>query len=342
MSEHEHTSIKSFRENDCVNGCYIISDIHLGTTSTGKPYLSAKLKDNSGSINMKVWDYSGEINAEYNGTIVSIIGMVKSYRDANELHVECLCPAKVDDYISDLPDIVPTAPINCKKRWKYFQSMIESVNDYDYYTLLMSVFAEYANELYTIPAAKSVHHNFNHGLLMHVTDMVWIAEKIAEKYSYAVNRDLLITGVLLHDIGKIYEFDISFETGIVRDYSDSGNMLGHAILGIQVIHKIAEEKHLDSKKILLLEHIIASHHGLPEWGAAKEPIILEAMLVHIIDDLDSRVEIYRSAAQYTSVDSYTSFIPALSKKMYKDSEEYTLTRETDYSFLPDFEAIDVV
>lgn len=314
MSNSEHMSIKNFTENDRIGGCYIITDVHLCCTSVGKPFLSAKLMDNSGSISIKFWNYSGVISGDSNGSIVCAIGTVKSYRNSIELHAEFLELAEEFEYISELPDIVPSAPIDSENRWKYLLSMYYSIKDYTYSVLLGKVITKHAEALYTIPAAKGMHHAFRHGLLMHITDMAWVAEKLADKYSYAVDRDLLITGVLLHDLGKVWEFEVSAQTGIVQGYSTDGNLLGHAILGIQEINRIAESENLDRSKILLLEHIIASHHGIPEWGAAKEPITLEAMLVHIIDNLDSKVEIYREATRFTKVGGYSAYIPTLAKK----------------------------
>ena len=169
----------------------------------------------------------------------------------------------------------------------------------------------------TIPAAKSVHHGFLSGLLMHTLNMLRLADFLSAQYADTVNRSLLLTGTLLHDFAKEQEFTFS-ELGLVTDYSTKGQLLGHLVMGAQEVAAIAAELDLPEEKATLLEHLILSHHGQPEFGAAVLPQCAEAELLSLVDQIDSRMEIYREVLAPLKAGEFSQRIFALdNRRVYK-------------------------
>jgi len=167
----------------------------------------------------------------------------------------------------------------------------------------------------TIPAAKSVHHGFLSGLLMHTVNMLRMADYLAAQYADTVDRSLLLAGTLLHDFAKGEEFTRS-ELGLVTDYSVKGQLLGHLVLGAQEVAAVAREVGMPEEKSLLLQHMILSHHGEPEFGAAVRPMCAESELLSCIDLIDSRMEIYKESLAEVPIGAFSGRIFALEKKIY--------------------------
>lgn len=313
-----HTYIKNFTDNSAISGSYIINDIQLCTTRAGSQYLRATLRDASGSIGMVFWDYSGEITSESNGVIVDVVGMVGTYRDALQLCVEQLSPADLSTWdADDMAALVPSAPIDVTSYCTYLTNLIRSISTPDLHDICDYLLTSYWPSFCVIPAGKSVHHSFLHGLLMHTVDMAVVAETVAANNQRAVNRDLLIAGVLLHDLGKILEFETSPVTNLVTGYSKLGNLMGHSVLGAMVIAEAADEVGADPDLAMMLQHMVLSHHGDPASGAAKVPLIIEAEILHDLDMLDSRKQIYAESLTHVQPQEYSAYIPALERRIYQ-------------------------
>ena len=154
---------------------------------------------------------------------------------------------------------------------------------------------------------------------MHTVNMLRTADYLAELYCEVINRDLLLAGTLLHDIAKIREFLLS-SLGMVKDYSVEGQLLGHLVMGAQEIAEVAAELNIPQEKSVLLQHLVLSHHGEPEFGAAVRPMCAEAELLHLIDMMDSRMEIYAETLQTMPSGSFSDRIYALEKKIYKPQD----------------------
>jgi 3'-5' exoribonuclease len=171
------------------------------------------------------------------------------------------------------------------------------------------------NAFLRIPAAKSVHHGFLNGLLMHTANMRRVAEMLADIYQEVIDRSLLLTGTLLHDFAKEREFAFT-ELGVVADYSTAGQLLGHLVMGAEEVARVADELHVPAEKSMLPQHMILSHHGDPEFGAAVRPMCAESELLSLIDQIDSRMEIYREALADLTPGRFSQRIFALDKKIY--------------------------
>ena len=170
--------------------------------------------------------------------------------------------------------------------------------------------------LAAIPAAKSVHHAFLGGLLMHTANMMRIADFLAGMYPETIDRSLLLCGTLLHDMAKEREFVFS-QLGLATDYSVKGQLLGHLVMGAQEAAETAQRLGVPEEKSVLLQHLILSHHGEPEFGAAVRPVCAESELLSYIDMIDSRMEIYREVLGATPLGGFSDRVFALDgKKLY--------------------------
>lgn len=301
--------------SDEVEGFYILKAAYPKTTASGKPFLSATLSDRSGAIEIKVWDYTGPITAADEGKVVKIRGNVSEFRGTPQITVDRIRLAD-DNGQYDVSALVPVAPIDVDATMDELKSLIASIEDEDYRKVCQIFLEQHYDAWKNTPAAKSVHHGFLSGLLMHTTTMMKIAEFLAGLYGDIIDRSLLLAGTFLHDFGKQQEFTLS-QLGLVTDYSVKGQLLGHLVIGAQEVAKLAAEMGMSEDKSVLLQHMILSHHGEPEFGAAVKPICAESELLSQIDMIDSRMEIYRETLQDLRVGEVSNRIFALDKRVYK-------------------------
>lgn len=276
-----------------VEGFYLLRSAVSKVTASGKPFLSAVLADADGTIEAKVWDYSGPVGAANEGSIVKIRGSVSEYRGALQITIDRLRLATDEDAV-DVSALVSVAPIDRDASYQELVRLVASIADADYRAVCEELLCRHESALRTIPAAKSVHHSFLSGLLMHTLNMLRIADFLAAQYADTVDRSLLLAGTLLHDFGKEQEFSFS-PLGLVTDYSTRGQLLGHLVMGAQETAVVCAQLGIPEEKSVLLQHLLLSHHGQPEFGAAVLPQCAEAELLSLIDQIDSRMEIYRTA-----------------------------------------------
>lgn len=298
-----------------VEGFYVLKAAYPKTTANGKPFLSATLSDKTGAIEIKVWDYTGPIASADEGKVVKIRGNVGEYRGTPQITVDRIRLADENDQY-DVSALVPVAPIDVDATMDELKALIVSIEDEDYRKVCQIFLEQHYDAWKSIPAAKSVHHGFLSGLLMHTTTMLKIADFLAGLYGDIIDRSLLLAGTFLHDFGKHQEFTLS-QLGLVTDYSVKGQLLGHLVMGAQEVAKLAAVIGTPEDKTVLLQHMILSHHGEPEFGAAVKPICAESELLSQIDMIDSRMEIYRETLQDLQVGEVSNRIFALEKRVYK-------------------------
>lgn len=309
--------IRDLEPGNQIEGYYILRGAQIKTSANGRPFLSASLGDRSGAIEAKCWDYAGPIGAADEGKVLKIRGTVSEYRGALQLTIERLRLAEDADRY-DRSRLVPTAPIDIGEAYAEVERMVESIEDEDYRAVCREMLARRGQTLRTIPAAKSVHHGFIGGLLMHTCNMMRIANFLADLYSDTVDRSLLVAGTLLHDLSKAEEFGFS-ALGLVTDYSLKGQLLGHLVMGAREVAEVCDELGVSEERSVLLQHMLLSHHGQPEFGAAVLPQCAESELLYLIDSVDSRMEIYREAMDETPVGTFSKRIFALDKRIYHHS-----------------------
>ena len=300
---------------DRVEGFYIITDAVIKTSSSGKPFLSAKLNDCLGSIDMKCWDYyNAPVTERDNGRIVKIRGDVKEFKGASQLNATHIRLATDDDEF-DRDALIPAAPFDAADGLREVEDIVSSIEDPDYRAVCERMLKKHGKAFASIPAAKSIHHSFINGLLMHTLNMLRTANFLSDIYTDSVNRSLLLAGTLLHDFAKEAEFVVA-ETGLVTEYSVRGQLLGHPVMGAMEVADCARELNIPEDKSILLQHMILSHHGAPENGAAVNPVCAESELLGYIDLIDSRMEIYAEAFETLPRGTFSQRIFALDKKIY--------------------------
>ena len=300
---------------DEIEGFYILKTAQIKTSNSGKPFLAAVVADRSGAVDAKCWDYAGPLGAQDEGTVIKIRGTVTEYRGALQVILSRLRPAQDGDQYN-LGELVPVAPIDVDAGWRELLDMTDGLGDGDYRAVCRKVLERYGERFRSIPGGKSMHHSFVSGLLMHTLYMARIADQLAGVYPEVIDRDLLVAGTILHDVAKCDEF-VTSPLGLVTEYSTKGQLLGHLVMGAQAAAEAAKELGVPEEKSVLLQHMLLSHHGEPEFGAAVRPMCAEAELLSMIDLIDSRMEIYKETMEETELGTFSKRVFALDKKIYR-------------------------
>lgn len=308
--------IADWAVGDEIEGFYVLKTAQSKVSNTGRPFLAASLADRTGTIEMKVWDYSGPVGPADEGLVIKTKGSVSEFRGALQFIAARLRLAQEGDQY-DLGELVPVAPIDPEASYKEIEQLVDTITDPDYASLCRRMLEKYGKEFTSIPAGKSMHHSFLNGLLMHTLYMLRAADYLADLYRAVIDRGLLLTGTLLHDFAKCREFSIS-PLGLVSDYSTQGQLLGHLTMGAQWVAETAKELGIPEEKSMLLQHMILSHHGSPEFGAAVRPACAESELLSLIDLIDSRMEIYTEALEEVDPGQFTKRVLALdNRRLYR-------------------------
>ncbi len=316
-----HANIKDLKTNDSFTDFYFLKNYTLGNKKNGDAFFRVELSDNTGTCNGICWENpdSFDVNVKSIGTIVKVKGVMNEYNGSSQMRVFNIRNARPEDAeFYDTADIVACAPIDKDEYRQAVQSMINSIADDEFKQVAQTVYNEIEADFLTIPAGKSVHHSFRNGLLMHTTNMMKLALCIAEQYENIIDRDLLLTATFLHDVAKIQEFELS-NLELVSDYSCEGQLLGHLYMGAVKVREACLKLGIDEHKRLMLEHLILSHHGEPENGAVVTPKCAEAEALHIIDLLDSRLEIFAEEYEALEIGQFSQKKNwALDRKVYRN------------------------
>jgi len=313
----EHTYINIMNLNTSVRGYYLLQDAQTRTTKSNKDFLSVNLRDASGTIEGVQWDLTGVAGPVEAGTVAYVEGTVTEYNGRLQVtlqHIRKAYPCEEETAYS-VEQLVPVAPINVEATFDWIVAVIDDMEDEDYRVLCEQMVYQNEKAFKEIPAAKSVHHSFRSGLLMHTANMVELAMSVSDMYGVFINRDLLLAGTILHDLGKVREFKLS-PYGLVEDYTTEGTLLGHLQIGAMEIAKMARNVAVPQEKVMLLQHLILSHHGKPEFGAAVEPRCIEAEILACIDMIDSRAQIYTENIIKLNTGEFSPKIYSLGKRIY--------------------------
>ena len=301
-----------------VEGFCIIKNVELKTSSKGDSYLDFDLADKDGEINGKLWRYTKEEHGEYkNNDLVKIRGTISQYNGADQLRIERIRHTIEQDNVN-IEDFIPSVTFSSQDMYKELISVAEDFTDEDLKKIVMAIYEDNREALLYWPAAYKLHHALRGGLLMHTLSIVRLAEMVCEVYPF-IDKDLLLAGAMLHDISKLEEFVVN-ETGMAESYSVEGNLLGHLTMGAVKINKYAEKLGVPRKTAMLLEHMVLSHHGEPEFGAAVRPMFIEAELLSQLDLMDSRIFEMKEAVAGAQEGDFSGRVWALdNRKLYNHS-----------------------
>ncbi len=313
----EYKKIKDFDLNERVDSFFIIKELDVRTASNGKKFADLTLSDDSGDINAKIWDFNEEKNDLNENTIVKIRGDVSEWQGKHQLKIIRIRNINDDDDVN-INDFVQSAPLESEDMYETILKYIDDMENEDIKKLTQYMIEENKEKLLYYPAAKSNHHSIKGGLLYHIVRMLYTGESLAKIYDY-INKDLLYAGIILHDMAKLDEMN-SNELGIVSEYTDEGQLLGHLIQGIKNISRASEKLEIDSEVSLLIEHMILSHHYNPEWGSPKKPMIPEGELLHYIDNIDAKMYDMEKELKELEDNEFTASIWTLDRRrLYKSS-----------------------
>ncbi len=284
--------INELREDEHLVGHFLCKEKQSLKSKAGKTYYSLKLQDKTGTLNAKVWDLNKDIQSFEQNDYIKIDAVVLSYQNELQAKVSKIRRSQEGEY--DPADYIPASEKNINIMYDQLISIIDTVSDKNLNKLLKIILVDNKNineKIKTHSAAKSMHHSYLGGLIEHIVSVTETCDFLSQRYKY-VNRDLLISGAILHDIGKIYELS-SFPE---NDYTDEGQLLGHIIIGIELINDAKNQiEKFPNELCNLLKHLILSHHGELEFGSPKKPATIEAYILHCADSLDAKIKMYEDS-----------------------------------------------
>lgn len=278
--------IKDFIAGDRIEGFYLIKALNLKTSSNNKKYLDLMLADRSGEVNAKIWDVDEEIERQYQqGDIIKVRGDVTLWMDQLQLKIIRTRPLEYGEEV-DYEALIPSAPLKSEVMLKFIQDEVARLDDVEIKRLLEHVIDLHREKLLYYPAAMRNHHAIRGGLLYHLYRMIQSGQALCQIYQ--LNWNLLLAGILLHDIDKLNEMDAN-ELGIVSGYTADGQLLGHIVTGVVAVERWCQELGISDEIRRLIQHMILSHHYEPEYGSPKKPHFAEAELLHHLDMIDARI-----------------------------------------------------
>lgn len=305
--------VSDFNKDDRFEGFLLVRSAEKRTGSTGNPYLDLTISDNSGDINAKVWNTTQE--PPQVGTVIKLRGVVTEFNGRLQFRVEKFRDAVPSDEV-DLSLLVASAPEKPEVMLKTVHDVLENMTNDTLKKVVRWMLDDIQDKLLYYPAAQRLHHAERSGLLHHITSMLKVADALIGCYP-TLDGDLLKAGVIVHDLGKVFEMD-SDEYGNVRDYTRDGLLLGHLVRGVSRVRKAAEETGVpqEDEYLLLLEHMILSHHGIAEYGSTRPPMFPEAEMLHFIDVMDARMNEMGSILARIPEGVFSEKIWSLDRRIY--------------------------
>ncbi len=318
--------IEEYQEGNKFYGIYLCKTKQILKTKAGKTYYSLILQDKTGTIDAKIWDLNNGIENFESMDFVMVDGMVTSFQGARQVNISRLRKAQEGEY--DPAEYIPATKYNIEEMYQELKSLIQSIKEPHLKELAENCFikdTDFAKEFKIHSAAKAVHHGFVGGLLQHTLAVARMCEFMSANYP-VLDRDLLLTAAIFHDIGKVYELS-EFPT---NEYTDEGQLLGHIFIGAELIgKKVQDIAGFPTTLATELRHCILAHHGELEYGSPKKPAIAEAMALNFADNTDAKLEtiteVYDSAEATTEWLGFNRFVDS----NVRQSSGYVKKRKTN-------------
>jgi len=280
------TYINNIKESTKIEDIFLVQNKNIAATKNGKPYIALNLSDRTGTVKSRVWDNAEKLSKQFEaGDIVTVKAYSVIYQGEIQLNISNIL--KISDDDTDLTYFLPSSENDPVQLVKELFTIIDSINNPNLKDLLQIIFndEDILSSFKKAPAAKTIHHDYIGGLLDHTLNVTRLAIDVSKHYQN-IDKNLLITGAILHDIGKIEE--LSYQRNF--DYTDVGRLVGHISIGVEILNdKIAQLADFPNDLAVILKHLILSHHGKFEFGSPKRPKTLEAMMLHYLDDIDSKI-----------------------------------------------------
>ncbi|PIC67331.1 3'-5' exoribonuclease YhaM [Sporosarcina sp. P21c] len=306
-----------YQVGETIDMYLLIKQATKGVTQQGSPFMTLILQDKSGDLEAKLWDAGEEQAQMYQGaTIVKVGGEIHEYRGKNQLRLKAIRPVKEDEGVT-IADLVPSAEKSKEVLLDELMQYFFEMKNPQIQRVTRHLLKKHQQDFVLYPAATRNHHDYVSGLLDHVVSMLKLGKAIAELYP-TLNKDLLYAGIILHDIGKVIELSGPVGT----QYTIEGNLLGHITIMVNEISKAAEELEIAGEEVMLLQHMVLSHHGKEEWGSPKRPMLKEAEILHYIDNIDAKMNMLNRVMSKTTPGEFSERVfPLDNRSFYKPTFE---------------------
>ncbi|MEN2767725.1 3'-5' exoribonuclease YhaM [Ornithinibacillus xuwenensis] len=302
---------------DSFEGFVLIKESTKGTTTNGKPFLTLVLRDATGEIEAKLWDINHEDESVFvQEQIININGEINQFRGKAQMRINTIRLAQPTDGVQ-VADFIEKAPVEREELMEKLTEAIFEMKNPAMQRIVRAIIKKYQEPLLLYPAAAKNHHEYVSGLAHHIVSMLKIARELCELYP-EVNKDLLYAGIILHDIGKLKEL-----SGVVStSYTLQGKLLGHIPIMVEEIGNTAKDLQIEGEEVLILQHMVLSHHGKAEWGSPTPPLVREAELLHFIDLIDAKMNMLNRALDKVKPGEFTERLFAMdNRSFYKPTFE---------------------
>ena len=305
--------INQMKKDEFFEGFYLIKSAEVRQTRAGKDYLALTFQDDTGEISGNIWDAQpGKIKDFVAGVVVHVQGRREVYNNMPQVNQISLRLPRFDEP-NDPADFKEKPPVDVKDTKEYLSQIIFRIENATWQRIVRALYSKYDKEFYSYPAAKTNHHAFYSGLSYHTATMVRLADAIGDIYPQ-LNKSLLFAGIMLHDLAKVIELTGPDNTS----YTVRGNLIGHISLIDEEITKVLVELGLDDEKedVIVLRHLILSHHGQLEYGSPVRPQIMEAEILHMIDNIDAEMMMMIAALDKVAPGEMTNRIFAMDNRAF--------------------------
>lgn len=305
--------INQMKKDELFEGFYLIKKAELRKTRAGKDFLAMTFQDDSGEISGNLWDaQSHNVETFTAGKVVYMEGRREVYNNTPQVNqIKLRLPE--DGEPNDPADFKEKPPVNVADVKEYLEQMVFKIENATWQRIVRALYRKYHQEFFTYPAAKTNHHAFESGLAYHTATMVRLADVIGDIYP-ELNKSLLFAGIMLHDLAKVIELSGPDNT----EYTVRGNLIGHIALIDEEITKVITELNIDDtrEEVTVLRHIVLSHHGLLEYGSPVRPKIMEAEIIHMIDNIDAEMMMMTTALSRIGEGEMTARLFALDNRSF--------------------------
>ncbi|AXJ13928.1 3'-5' exoribonuclease YhaM family protein [Streptococcus pluranimalium] len=305
--------INQMKKDELFEGFYLIKKAELRKTRAGKDFLAMTFQDDSGEISGNLWDaQSHNVETFTAGKVIHMEGRREVYNNTPQVNqIKLRLPE--DGEPNDPADFKEKPPVNVADVKEYLEQMVFKIENATWQRIVRALYRKYHQEFFTYPAAKTNHHAFESGLAYHTATMVRLADAIGDIYP-ELNKSLLFAGIMLHDLAKVIELSGPDNT----EYTVRGNLIGHIALIDEEITKVITELNIDDtrEEVTVLRHIVLSHHGLLEYGSPVRPKIMEAEIIHMIDNIDAEMMMMTTALSRIGEGEMTARLFALDNRSF--------------------------
>ena len=316
MQQPVFSKVADFARDQIVTGFYLVKNFTLKTSpKNNRQYGDYQLADQTGEINAKLWEIADASACPDVGSFIKVQGLVTEYQGKLQLRIDRMRLIAENDPV-DMREMVPSAPEDGKSMTAELMGYVKSLQDPEIRSLVEAYIQEVETQLPYYPAALRNHHSVRSGLLYHTLSMLRMADGVLAVYPF-LRRDILIAGVIIHDLAKVEEMDAR-NTGIATQYTREGVLLGHITQGIVQVDRIGQRLNTNPEIVTMLEHMILAHHYEPEFGSPKRPMFPEAEVLHYLDVLDARMYDFQKIEEGLNPGEFSDAVWLLhNRKLYK-------------------------